>query len=46
MGKRAYILSSIKDDYSPNIWNRDEKIGEKISIKDIKEQAVCVRDYS
>ncbi len=35
---------SLKMNIALTIWNRDEKTGEKISIKDIKEQAVFVRD--
>ncbi len=35
---------SLKMNIALIIWNRDEKTGEKISIKDIKEQAVFVRD--
>ena len=35
---------SLKMNIALTIWNRDEKTGEKIDAKDIKEQAVFVRD--
>jgi len=35
---------SLKMNISLTIWNRDEKTGEKIDPKEIKEQAVFVRD--
>ncbi len=35
---------SLKMNIALTIWNRDEKTGEKIDPKDIKEQAVFVRD--
>jgi DNA-directed RNA polymerase beta subunit len=35
---------SLKMNIALIIWNRDEKTGEKISVKEVKEQAVFVRD--
>ncbi|MCK4442646.1 MAG: hypothetical protein KAU90_11625, partial [Sulfurovaceae bacterium] len=35
---------SLKMNISLTIWNRDEKTGEKLDPKEIKEQAVFVRD--
>ena len=35
---------SLKMNIALTIWNRDEKTGEKLNPKDIKEQAVFVRD--
>nr|MBL0721103.1 DNA-directed RNA polymerase subunit beta [Sulfurovaceae bacterium] len=35
---------SLKMNIALTIWNRDEKTGEKLDSKDIKEQAVFVRD--
>ncbi|TQV63113.1 MAG: DNA-directed RNA polymerase subunit beta [Sulfurovum sp.] len=35
---------SLKMDISLTLWNRDEKTGEKLSVKDIKDQSIFVRD--
>jgi len=35
---------SLKMDISLIIWNRDEKSGEKLEVKEIKEQSIFVRD--